>query len=56
MGKDKNKNITLLKRKINRDKELLKNLKKFGISERKITKLEEKITRREQKLTELQSS
>lgn len=55
MGNDKVKNIELATRQINRDKELLKNWKKFGISERKISKLEDKIARKEAKKSELES-
>ena len=56
MGKDKNKNIDFADRQIKRDKELLKNFKKYGISQRKIDKLEDKISRKEAKKAELEAS
>ena len=47
MGKDKAKNKDFNDRKIARDKELLKNFKKYNISELKQEKLQAKIDKRE---------
>lgn len=56
MGKNKAKNVEMVTRQIDRDKELLKNWKKYGISENKISKLEDKISRKEAKKAELEAS
>lgn len=56
MANDKAKNIEMITRKINKNKELLKNWKKFGISDRKISKLEDKIARDEIRKAELEAS
>ena len=47
MGKDKAQNLKLINRQIDRDKELLKNWKKYDISEVKRDKLQAKINKKE---------
>lgn len=56
MGKDKNKNIDFATRQIKRDKDLLKNWKKYGISDVKQGRLEAKIAAKEAKKAELEAS
>ena len=47
MGKNKAKNLDFTNRKNDRDKEILKNWKKFDISETKQARLQAKVDKRE---------
>jgi hypothetical protein len=56
MGQDKDKNIEMLTRQIERDEALLANWKAYDISEVKISKLEDKIQRKKDEKAVLEAS